>query len=75
MPPVQGDFCGDFKTDHCRPGRPAQLWAQVPPRVRRACAGLVLGNRALSLLVLVLWLAGAALLCAKRVHRAEVGSQ
>ena len=50
-----------------------ELWADVPPLQYDApTLGWVLGNRALSLLVLALWLAGAGLLAARRVQRAEV---
>ena len=50
-----------------------ELWAEVPPLQYDApTLGWVLGNRVLSLLVLGLWLAGAGLLAARRVQRAEV---
>ena len=50
-----------------------ELWAEVPPLQYDApTLGWVLGNRALSLLVLALWLAGAVVLAARRVQRAEV---
>ena len=50
-----------------------ELWAEVPPLQYDApTLGWVLGNRILSLLVLALWLAGAGLLAARRVQRAEV---
>ena len=50
-----------------------ELWAEVPPLQYDApTLGWVLGNRILSLLVLALWLAGAVLLAARRVQRAEV---
>lgn len=51
----------------------ADLWSQMPPfRYDAPTVGWVLGNRALSLMMLGLWLAGAILAVTVAVRRAEV---